>query len=362
MNKRMALYYPTIEFNNPKWLWTAALLWDRIYRIVPNGYTPKDSRNILELMEDGTIGGSIDPSMYSSEVADKFIDKYNGTDWNAPALGNYELMSSKYINLHRDKADVKVRNLFTDLGKKNNEWIEVPEYIAGLYMLYLANHISNTNGLALITDSSASWCGTNYFSYDGKIDDFEIYNNTTDKLASLVIQDFIPKNILDISPKELLKFRERRKDERNRFLNCMDSLASDISNCKDPKIVNDIIESHKKDILDSKKEFKKSLDMIRVSGWFGVKSALVPVAMPVMTSMNNLSDSTKLWLNASGILFGVIAGFLDAKQKTSKLSKEYKYNYLLELKSELERAKVCVTGYEDYNSFLEYEMNNFIHD
>lgn len=362
MNKRKALYYPTIEFNNPQWLWTAALLWDRIYRIVPNGYTPKDSRNILELMEDGTIGGAIDPNEYSSDVADKFVVKYNGNDWNAPALGNYELMSSKYINLHRDKADVKVRNLITARGEKNNEWIKVPEHIAGLYMLYLANYISSETGLALITDSSASWCGSNYFSYDGKIDDFEVYNDTSDKLASLVIQDFIPKNILDISPKELLRFRNRRKDERHRFLDCMDSLASDISNCKDPKIVNDIIEDHKKDILDSKKDFKRSFDMIRVSGWVGVKSALVPVVMPVMTSMNDLSNSTKLWLNASGILFGLIAGFLDTKQKINKLKKEYKYNYLLELKSELERTRVCFSSYEDYNSFLEYEMNNFIND
>lgn len=362
MNKRVALYYPTIEFNNPKWLWTAALLWDRIYRIVPNGYAPKDSRNILELMEDGTIGAAIDPSTYSSEVADKFVDKYNGADWNAPALGNYELMSSKYINLHRDKADVKVRNLITAQGDKNNEWIEVPEYIAGLYMLYLANHISDENGLALITDSSASWCGSNYFSYDGQIDDFEAYNNTSDKLASLIMQDFIPKNILDISPKELLKFRDRRKDERNRFLDCMDSLASHISNCKDPKIINDIIEDHKKEILDSKKDFKKSLDIIKVSGWVGVKSALVPVVMPVMSSMYNLSDSTKSWMSTAGIVFGVIAGFLEGKQKISKLNKEYKYNYLLELKSELERARVCFTGYNNYNSFLEYEMNNFIND
>ena len=364
MKKRMALFYPTIEFKDPKWLWTSALLWDRIYRIVPNEYIPKDSRNILELMEDGTIGQPIDPSLYASDVADEFIDKYNGTDWHAPALGNYKLMSNKYINLHKDKADVKIRNLIIAKGQKDSdsEWLKVPEYIAGLYMLYLANHISNANKLELITDSSAAWCGSNYFSYDGKIDDFEVYNDNSEKLASLIIQDFIPENILDISAKDLLKFRENRKDERHRFLDCMDSLASDIANCRDPKIVNDIIEDHKKDILDSQKDFKKSFDMIRVSGWLGVKSVLVPVAMPVVTSMYELSDSTKAWVNSSGILFGLIAGFLEEKQKIYKLKKEYKYNYLLELKNELDRARVCFSGFENYNSYLEYEMNNFIHD
>ena len=33
-----ALYYPTIEFQNYSWLWSASLLWDRIYRIVPESY------------------------------------------------------------------------------------------------------------------------------------------------------------------------------------------------------------------------------------------------------------------------------------------------------------------------------------
>src|SRR6266576_3973995 len=35
-----ALYYPTIEFQDYAWLWSASLLWDRIYRIVPKGYEP----------------------------------------------------------------------------------------------------------------------------------------------------------------------------------------------------------------------------------------------------------------------------------------------------------------------------------
>lgn len=362
MNNRMALYYPTIEFCNPKWLWTAALLWDRIYRIVPDGYIPKDSSNIRDLMEDGTIGTGIDPSLYSSSVSNQFISKYNGSDWGAPALGNYKLMSNQYIQLHKDKADVKIRNLIIAKGGKNGDWIRVPEYIAGLYMLYLANHIAGDNKLSLVTDTSASWCGSNYLHYDGKIDDFELHSNAPDKLASLIIQDFIPSNILDITPKELLKFRERRKDERHRFLDCIDSLAKDISNCKDTGIVNDIIEDHKKDILNAKKDFKKSLDIIRVYGWVGVKSTLIPAIMPVITSLYNLPDTTKGWINASGILFGAVAGFLESGQKIDKLKKDFNNNYLLEIKSELQRSNVCFTGYTDYNSFLEYEMNNFIHD
>ena len=36
------LYYPHIEIADPKWLKTALLLWDHVYRIVPSTYAPLD--------------------------------------------------------------------------------------------------------------------------------------------------------------------------------------------------------------------------------------------------------------------------------------------------------------------------------
>ncbi len=51
------LYYPTIEFRNSRWLWSAALLWDRIYRIVPEGYEPQDPRNIQVIVSTPTVDG-----------------------------------------------------------------------------------------------------------------------------------------------------------------------------------------------------------------------------------------------------------------------------------------------------------------
>jgi hypothetical protein len=60
-----ALYYPSIEFADPQWLWASSLIWDRIYRIVPNGYAPEDSENIRKLSETGEIGIPIHPDKYA---------------------------------------------------------------------------------------------------------------------------------------------------------------------------------------------------------------------------------------------------------------------------------------------------------
>lgn len=43
MNENCALYYPSVEFRDPVWIRQACLIWDCIYRIVPEGYSPKDT-------------------------------------------------------------------------------------------------------------------------------------------------------------------------------------------------------------------------------------------------------------------------------------------------------------------------------
>ena len=40
------LYYPHIEFKNEAWVKSSLLLWDHVYRIVPENYIPNDSDEI----------------------------------------------------------------------------------------------------------------------------------------------------------------------------------------------------------------------------------------------------------------------------------------------------------------------------
>jgi len=355
-----ALYFPTIEFRNPRWLWSAALLWDRIYRIVPEGYSPMESQNIHELMEDGTIGANINPTKYSPEVAELFVKKYNGNDWYAPSLGNYELMSEKYINVHQDKVDARLSGMLLAKGKKNSEWLEVPEHIAALYMLFLSNHIAEKNNLTLVSDDVGAWAGSNYFFYDGKISNFEEESST--QLASIIIQDFIPQNILDITPKQLLKFREIRKNERQRFFTSIQNLSNSISKCTDQQVIGDVIADYQKEILTSVREFKKSIDMIRVQNWMGVKSLLIPVAAPVMNSFFQLPENISKYLGLAGIGIGVVGSLLEQNQRINNLKQNYEFNYLLELKNQVERNHIVWNNYGEYSEYINYYLDNFIND
>ena len=100
-----ALYYPTIEFQSYPWLWSASLLWDRIYRIVPEEYETNDPENVRILTETGEIGIPIHPDSYTKEVAEEFLNKIDSGELQAAAL-EFD-MPEAYSRVHQDKVDAK---------------------------------------------------------------------------------------------------------------------------------------------------------------------------------------------------------------------------------------------------------------
>jgi len=242
-------------------------------------------------------------------------------------------------------------------GRTESTWLYVPSSFASLYMTYLANSIAAKNNLQLISDSSAAWTGATYFKYDGKIDSY-CGEDFTNQLAVLVIRDFVPENITDISPEVMLRFRRQRKDERQRFVNSIKKAAKQISACKDPKIIADLVEDLKKDIKIAARDYRKSADLLKVSGWLGMKSITFPVATPVISTIVTLGPTTLTVFAALGLGLGLVSGLTELKQKQKKLSKEADYSYLVHLSRDFK-------GYhfrDDYNCFLNNQMNEFIHD
>ena len=110
MNYNATLYYPTIEFANKEWLWNACLLWDKVYRIVPEGYIPNDRDEIRTLIEDKSVIANIAPEKYATEIFEDFIKVMDKSKW-ACALSEADYMDNNYVKLHEGKADVQLREL-----------------------------------------------------------------------------------------------------------------------------------------------------------------------------------------------------------------------------------------------------------
>jgi len=355
-----ALYYPTIEFQDYAWLWSAALLWDRIYRIVPSSYTPNDSYNVKILTDTGEIGIPIYPDSYAQEIAVEFIEKLKTESWDAAAL--MIEIPEEYALIHQEKVDVKLRELIVAKGKAEakGEWLSVPIEFEALYMTYLTNKVAEQNNLAVISDSTAAWTGETYFRYNGRISDFP-QENLTHLLATIVIRDFIPENIISIDPKEIIKFRRKYRDERQRLIMAIRTAADYISNCNDSRIISDYIEDFKKDIESALIDYRRSLEIFNIARLTGMHSIIFPSLTKIATALtgHNISVSELSIISALGFGFGLVSGLLDWKPNRYKLSKASDYSYLLHLK----RDWKGFTMYgNDYNYFLCREMEEFLND
>lgn len=366
INSNSALYYPYICFQDYEWLWVSALLWDRLYRIVPKGFEPNDPDNIKQLLDGGEIGIYIEPEAYSAEVSDSFIKNIESHHWTASALKTRKDKEG-YSRLHREKIDSALRKIIIDrnIGKYNGDWLSVPREFASIYMTYLANDISSKNNLSLITDTSTAWTSNTYFRYAEEIEqkqnlprasisDIQINNEI---LAIMTVKDFIPKNVLNIQPTDILKFRRQRKYERQRFLSAINNSATKLSNCSDPKIKDDILHEIKDDIDSSMLEYKKSMDILNVVGWCGLSS----IALPAVSALfHNVVPSGSPVIDIGSITIGAMACVGDLAFK-SKPQRNSDYSYLFEIQDRW-GSPYYNRDIGGYNHWLNDRMFEFVND
>jgi hypothetical protein len=355
-----ALYYPTIEFTNHQWLWSASLLWDRLYRIVPTGYQPDDPPNVLALMESGEIGIPLHPDDYAPLIAEEFIARLDSGEWNAAALTLD--MPDEYRRLHTDKVDVVLRDMIIahGAGKAQGEWLHVPTDFAAHYMTYLANAVAERNKLQMLSDSAPAWAGATYFKYNGQVEDFP-RDEFTQQLATMVVREFLPSDILSIKPKDILSFREKYRAERQRLLTSMQTWAKRLSECDDDRVAQDLIQDMNKDIEASLKDFRGSLSALNVAGMTGLKSLTFPVVTKVASLIGgkDLDPSTLLFVAGASVALGLVSGLSDWNQKRKKLTKECDYSYLMHMRKQW---KGIAMYDKDYNYYLCRKMEEFIND
>jgi hypothetical protein len=355
-----ALYYPTIEFNDYQWLWSASLLWDRIYRIVPAGYEPDDPPNVLALMESGEIGIPLHPDDYAPAIAEEFVARLDSGEWNAAAL-NLD-MPDEYRRLHTEKVDVVLRDMIIarGAGKAQGEWLHVPTDFAAHYMTYLANVVAERNNLQMLSDNASAWTGATYFKYNGQVEDFPRIE-FTQQLATMVIREFLPSDILSIKPREILAFRKKYHAERQRLLTSMQTWAKRLSECHDDRVGQDMIQDMNKEIETALKDFRRSLSALNVVGLTGLKSLTFPVVTKVAALIGgkNLDPSTLLIFTGAGVALGLVSGLSNWTQKRKKLAKECDYSYLMHMDKQW---KGIAMYNNDYNYYLCREMEEFIND
>jgi hypothetical protein len=327
-----ALYYPSMEFRNVAWLKGMLLFWDGIRRIVPESYTPNDVDEVKPFLEAEIIK-SIDPRQDAAKIADEFRNKLEGKRYTAAALSYMERSEDHelYYRIHPDKVDSRLRDLLSakEISKATKDWLYVSEEFGRYYMLYLANSIAESRGLAKIIDSTEAWAASTYFDYEGEIDVDTPFEESDQAIITLMLRDFVPANIQAIPAKSVLLFREKYRDERRRFLESIKTYITKISNINDPQTIQDVVNEYKKDVEASIKDFKESLRSLKFTSLTGIKAIAFPLSTNVVHWLGICTYEDQVITTAvAGLALGLLTSYREYKEKRKTLIKECDYSYI----------------------------------
>lgn len=306
-----ALHYPTIEFNDQDAFKRSLLVWDRLFRIVPDAYVPNDHPEVLDAVGAGVVQNLIVDNEEKSKAAHHFLDFYalrNSPDTRLTWPAGFS--TETFTRINPDKIDAKLLPLFEQLARRltDNGFLEVPHEHAGGYMFYLATAVAQERALDLTTDSSDYWAVGTYFANDGCFTEHVYDENADVYLANLAIDDLLPADLSSVSVETILRFREKTVELRLAFQRELKGLREEISRCNNKQhalfIVKDFISRFQR----AKKDYRDSLGFFRKDGLSSILSVGVPVALSfiALPIAPGTDPYTPVRLGA-GMLFGAVS-------------------------------------------------------
>lgn len=243
-----ALYYPSIQINDDKWLKNSILFWDEIFTIVPNSiplpYTNKSCRiladndvlkSIVVMPEDNIIKQTaIDAFAYiqSNEAKDLLVDARKGKRIN---LANISSEINRKFSLHPDKLSYELQHYLN--RNKVNDRFDVSENFAHFYMTLLANKICEAKGFAPLSDNNLSSNLGNKYRLDNNHDfnlnpkSNAVHKQKNTSLAHGMMIDLILKGFKinsNYSIDTILRFKRKHSDELGNFRVNIEKLISTV--------------------------------------------------------------------------------------------------------------------------------------
>lgn len=258
---REALYFPTIHFHDEGWLRASLCIWERVHRIVPEGYQTNDSDDVRHLTDEGLIG-SIFVSHTDREATayefSKLIEAYGATPdaWD----GNSENLA----RLHKGKVGERLhafferagldRKSYDGEGEQADDWMRILPGLAHAYMMHLAGTMARRRQMVKVTDDLDSFATSPFFDNDGHLSDHGYDEHAVYGHAVLGLTNAVPKGVEHFSVDQLLQFRSRTRDGRCLMAQQVDQLATDLSRIEDPETFRERLSDAVADLRQSQLE------------------------------------------------------------------------------------------------------------
>lgn len=321
------LYYPHIEFPNEKWVKSSLLLWNHVYRMVPEGYVPNDSDEIKALIDADLIRNVTLDDVDKEDTFNEFLHLCDKLKNHLPA----GLVPSDEDRILPGKIDTRLYpylDLIGDYFIDEENCLHLSKELARGYMFKLSQVVARHRNLNRGTDDLDTWSISPYFCENANFGEFLQDPEAKGFFCSVALEDVIPENIGEVSARDIISFVNNRKDERRLLREKFDDFTSNlvmISNVQHAvQLENDFI----KDLIASKVEYKKSMD-----DWKNIKGLSITTGIPVsLTALGTLAaygqDPFNVVEIAGSLAIGAICSYADYRRTKKRRDPSY-LSYLI---------------------------------
>jgi hypothetical protein len=310
MTSNSILYYPHIEFQNEAWVKSSLLLWDHVYRIVPDDYTPMDSDEIKALIDAGLVRNVTLDDSDREDTFDEFLRLCDKVEKHLPA----GLVPSDEDRIHPNKIDSRLYPYLDLIGEHfidEDRWLHLSKELARGYMFKLSQVVARRRNLNKGTDDIDAWSINPYFCENANFGEFLQDKEAKGFLCSVTLEDVIPSNIGTVSSHDLITFINGRKDERKLLREKFDAMTNHLSMISNVQHAGQLNRDFITELIESKKQYRKSMD-----NWRDIKALPISTGVPVsLTALGYLvganANPFSISTIAVGLGIGAICSYAD---------------------------------------------------
>jgi len=273
MSGHIGLYYPFIHFRDESWLKLTSLYWDRMGRIVPEGYGLRDNDAVRQFKDSGYVrnfhpgGAQARPGLTFRELlathGDQLRERYGlhlSANWpdepatvrsRAARFGDTKLAYVFGPKIAPELIqDLEALGLAEQGGRRDPRWVGMHPKLANLYMVVLAEAMAISRGAQPVTSDALSHVGIGDFTMErlagALLDDITEPpavpgHEIEQQMADLTIKMVVPANLDDLPVEKLIAFRDRYPGERAAFQQQMQAMMAslDVEGIRDPEALRD---------------------------------------------------------------------------------------------------------------------------
>ena len=338
MNKpNSILYYPHIEFKDEAWVKASLLLWDHVYRIVPENYTPNDSYEIQRLVDEDLVRNISLTEKDKQETLDEFLSLCDIIEENMPA--GLVPSDDDDFRIHPGKIDKRlypyldiVAQYFVD----EDRWLHMSKELARGYMFKLSQVVARIRNLNRGTDDTDAWSINPYFCEKANISDFLQDSSAEGFFCSVTLRDLIPQNIGSVSSQELISFLRNRNEERKLLRNSFHDMTDHLSQISDTQHAGLVNMDFIDEVLRTKEQYRNSMDSWKEIGTISLTTG-IPASLSTLGTLAGLgADPFSLRVIGGSLAFGAICSYANFKKAKKKRDPSYA-SFLLDIDHLCER-------------------------